>query len=93
MGQPRLPKPGVVLIKIESLVDVFVVEVTPSGAFQLRVIQNEAQAARLFGEDWAQYIMELPPTNWQDYEQGEAIDDDYVPNLDTLIKRTDLVPR
>ncbi|RMD50602.1 hypothetical protein D6827_03700, partial [Candidatus Parcubacteria bacterium] len=55
-----LPKPGVVLVKIQSDAAVYALEENPDNEFSplLRQIPNEEIAKALYGENWADYVID-----------------------------------
>ncbi len=77
LGQPMLPKPGVVLLKLASSPQVYVSEVDPVNEDKVRIrwIPGEAEAISLFGADWADYIVDIPETFFHDLLLGENITD------------------
>jgi hypothetical protein len=87
-----VPKPEVVLVKVNSMRDVFFVQegdVLPV----LRKLESEAVARDLFGEDWAEYVLDISPTMFRSYVVGEVIDEvgDLVDfDLGKLVKRAAL---
>ncbi len=74
LGAPMLPKPGTVLVKIES--DPRTFAVTDAGADGkpiLRYIPSEQEAIRLYGTAWADYVIDLPPTLWNRFAFGADV--------------------
>ncbi|MDG1950265.1 MAG: Ig-like domain-containing protein, partial [bacterium] len=59
-----LPKAGTVLVKIQSIPNVYYLEENPDNAYQpiLRWIPDEETAIELFGEDWALSVVDIEPT-------------------------------
>lgn len=72
-GDPMLPKPGVVTVKIQSVPDVFWIEMNNDGDYELRWISSEEIAIDMMGEAWADYVIDVEPTlmNW--YLEGEDV--------------------
>ncbi len=64
-----IPKPGTVLIKIAPSSAVYVLEANNV----LRWIPNEELAAMLYGPDWTQYVIDIPPTLWGQFTIGADI--------------------
>lgn len=60
LGPQVLPRAGS-LIKIPSVIDVYVVEDSANG-YRLRLIEDEASAAREFGADWASRVLDVDVT-------------------------------
>lgn len=91
LGPPLLPKSGTVLLKVQSVPKVFAVEGTPE-APTLRWITSESLARELYGSDWADYVIDIPPTMWShlafgdDVENSDAIHVD----LDSMLCREEL---
>lgn len=74
LGAPMLPKPGTVLVKIESDPRTFAVtEPGTDGKPVLRYIPSEQEAIRLYGAAWADYVIDLPPTLWNRFAFGPDI--------------------
>ncbi len=92
LGAPMLPKPGVVLIKITSDVDVYAVEVDPSNSNKAlkRLIATEELAASLYGSNWADYVIDVDVTLFGRFTLGTPIDDGYDPDLSIMKKRVNL---
>lgn len=59
-----LPKAGTVLVKIQSVPNVYYLEENPDDPYQpiLRWIPDEDTAIALFGEDWSQSVIDIEPT-------------------------------
>jgi hypothetical protein len=95
LGSPILPQAGVVLVKIQSDPRVYVLE-SSEDPYQpiLRWIQDEATAIALYGEDWADYIIDISPTLFHRFQtDGEVIDQlsDYDVDSRVIKKREELV--
>lgn len=74
LGAPMLPKPATVLVKIESDARTFAVtDAGLDGKPVLRYIPSEAEAIRLYGTAWADYVIDLPPTLWNRFAFGTDI--------------------
>jgi len=92
LGSPLLPKPGVVLVKIQSDNHVYAIEENPANAFKpiLRWIASETSAVSLYGSDWADYVIDLPPTLFGKFAQGSELPDSTTINKSIMKKRVDL---
>ncbi|MBI1908301.1 hypothetical protein HYS28_02705 [Candidatus Uhrbacteria bacterium] len=73
LGAPMLPKSGTVLVKEAISPDVYLVTGDVESPV-IRHITSERIAAEMFGEDWADYVIDVPPTVLVRYARGEAID-------------------
>ena len=73
LGSPMLPKPGVVLVKIVSDPNVYLVDADANGTFLLRHIVSESVATEMFGASWADDVIDLEPTLFAHYERGEDV--------------------
>lgn len=60
LGPQVLPRVGS-LVKIPSVIDVYIVEESAAG-YRLRLIEDEAAATREFGADWALRVMDIDVT-------------------------------
>lgn len=67
LGLPVLPKPGVVLTKIQSDSKVYAIDF----GNVLRWVPNEATALTLYGAVWADYIIDLEPTIFVRFTIGD----------------------
>lgn len=72
LGAPLPPKPGTLLVKIQSIPKVYAVEGTMDAPV-LRWIPTEALAATRYGNDWATHVMDIPPTDWARYSVGDDL--------------------
>lgn len=68
-------RPGTKLVKITTDPSVYAVE--PNGV--LRKIQSEAQAASLYGTDWAKRVVDVPDAFFVNYTIGSALASGSVP--------------
>jgi len=77
LGEPMLPKSGVVLVKIQSDPKVYTVETFEGDISRilLRWIPSEETAISLYGSDWADYVIDLPPTIFTRFETGDQMSD------------------
>ncbi len=72
LGAPMLPKPGVVLVKIPSVPHVYVVETSEDAdRAVIRHIPDEETAIGLFGDDWADYVIDVDLTLFSRFDLGE----------------------
>ncbi len=71
-----LPKPGVVLVKIQSDPKTYAVTSNPDDAFKpiLRWVASEAVAKELYGAAWASYVIDVPPTLFPRFSFGASIE-------------------
>jgi len=73
-GDPMLPKPGVVTVKVQSVPNVYWVETNLDGEFELRWITTEEVAIGMMGEAWADYVIDVEPTLFGWYETGDDLE-------------------
>ncbi|MFH1712197.1 MAG: S8 family peptidase [Patescibacteria group bacterium] len=75
IGGTILPKPGVVLVKIQSDPRVYATEVNENDPYSpiLRAIETEEIARQMYGARWADYVIDVEPTFFSRYTQGEPI--------------------
>ena len=88
-----LPKAGVVLVKIQSIADVFYLDAGSDDLVPaLRLISDENMAISLFGSYWADYVIDIEPTFFTKFETGTAIEADESLSSDVgdMKKRQDL---
>lgn len=83
-----LPKPGVVLMKITSDPSVYAIEENPDDESRplRRKISSEEVAIEMYGEDWADYVIDVDPTFIGRFERGDAIEE--AEDVDTSIMKT-----
>ncbi len=90
LGQPMLPNPGVVLIKIQSDPKVYAID---TNGTTIRWIQTEEIATTLYGEDWNQYIIDIEATFFPRFTRGDDVEE--ASQIDTegkeMKKREELV--
>ncbi len=70
IGTPMLPKAGTVLVKVQSVNSVYVLEAGNT----LRWITSEDLAEELFGDDWADYVIDVPVTAWAHFNHGDDVE-------------------
>lgn len=88
-GPIMLPNAEVVLVKIVSVPNVYAV--FEEGEFTgLRLLQTEAIAAEMYGANWADYVIDLPPTFWARFLIGEVIHRPEPVDTEHLKRRDDL---
>lgn len=73
LGHAMLPKPGVVLVKIVDGASVYAIGTDDSGNAILHLIPSEAVAIAVFGEDWADYVIDLEPTIFAHFGSGDPV--------------------
>lgn len=87
------PNPGKVLVKIQSTPEVYALSAgdEPYEVY-LHEIPDEDTAMALYGEDWADYVIDLPPTMFIHFMDGEDADNDFEPIYDVadMLKREEL---
>ncbi len=69
IGAPMMPKAGSVLIKVQSVSKVYVL----GADNELRWITSEDVAKELFGNAWADYVIDVPATAWTRFTVGADI--------------------
>lgn len=69
IGEPMMPKAGSVLIKVQSVNKVYVL----GAENELRWITSEDVAKELFGNAWADYVIDVPATAWARFTVGADI--------------------
>jgi hypothetical protein len=74
MGSLMLPKAGTVLVKIESMNQVYALDTAANGSTMLRLIPNEMTAEYVFGAHWADYVIDIAPTFFTKFGMGDEID-------------------
>lgn len=70
LGANMLPNPGVVLVKVQSDPKTYAVD----EGYELRWITSEAVAIDLYGEDWADYIIDVEATFISGFSSGNDVD-------------------
>ncbi|MFA6590846.1 MAG: hypothetical protein WCT21_01270, partial [Patescibacteria group bacterium] len=86
LGSPMLPKSGVVLVKTQVSPRVYAV-----GDEQLlHAIPDEDTAAHLYGSNWADYVIDIPPTLMEEFTMGEPMTGDEIIDRSILRRRVDL---
>jgi len=95
LGAPVLYKPGVVLVKIQSDARVFAIEVDADGNAKdvLRWVSTEDVARDIYGDAWAEYIIDIQPTEFARYSVGEKIEADYSVDTASMLKRSKIDSR
>jgi subtilisin family serine protease len=74
LGSLLPPKPGVVLVKLQSASAVYAVEEGGTRyAPVLRELSSERVAVSMFGSDWARYVIDIEPTLYTHYMLGEPM--------------------
>jgi hypothetical protein len=75
-------RPGTRLVKVTTVPNVYAV----GAKGLLRLIDSEAQAILLFGNDWADRVDDVPDVFWLNYHVGDPLLGSTLPN-DTLVKQ------
>ena len=86
LGDVMLPQPGVTLVKIQSDPKVYAIDVDSDGNYLLRWIPTEEIAITLYGESWADYVIDLDSTVFSKFETGEDMSES--DDVDTSIMKT-----
>lgn len=74
LGEVLPPKPGVVLVKVQSDPRTYLAEEGDSLYRPvLREIASEEVAEGMFGTDWGDYVIDVEPTLFSHYASGEAV--------------------
>lgn len=89
LGNPMMPNPETVLVKVLSLSDVSL-PVMVDFANIRRKVPSEAVASSLFGELWADYVIDLPVGVHRWYAEGDDLGEDDFVDRDRLRKRIEL---
>ena len=75
LGSPMLPKAETVLVKIQSDARVFALGASDEDEGDLlRWIPSEDVAIELYGDDWSDYVIDLPPTLFPRFGEGQDMD-------------------
>lgn len=69
LGDPRLPKPGTVLVKVPSSERVYAI----GASGELHWLTSQSVAASFYGEHWADYVIDIPETGWLAFTMGSDI--------------------
>ncbi len=88
-----LPKAGVVLVKIQSVADVYYLDAGGEDLVpELRLISDEDMAIDLFGSYWADYVIDIEVTFFTKFATGTAIEsgESLRTDVDDMQKRVDL---
>ena len=95
LGSPMPPKPGTVLIKIESVPRVYAVEENPADRYRPLItwITSEDEAKRLYGPAWSEYIIDIPPTSFSHFVSSSDAPNESTIDSSLLLKRTELHER
>lgn len=86
LGSPMPPKPGVVLVKVQTSPKVS--SVADEGV--IHHIPNEDMAASLFGSSWADYVIDIPSTLMNELNEGTPMTGDEVIDRSILRRRIEL---
>lgn len=87
-----LPKAGVVLVKIQSDSRVYALAQNADDEFSpfLRLIPDEQTAITLYGSDWADYVIDIEPTFFAKFSQGDIMASSESVNTTIMKKRVNL---
>lgn len=88
IGTPMLPKAGTVLVKVQSVNNVYAL----GEDGELRWITSESVAQSLYGSNWADYVIDVPVTAWGHFTIGTSIDstNDITVDMDSMQTRNEL---
>lgn len=86
LGEPLLPKSGVVLVKLVSDPSVYAIEQSA-----LRLISSEQIAIDTYGSDWADYVIDLTPTLFEHFTSGIFVVDGESVDKSIMKKRSEIV--
>jgi hypothetical protein len=86
IGQPMLPAPGVVLVKIQSTPETYAVSTDSI----LRWVPDEQTATTLYGQFWSDYIIDLEPTVFSKFTVGDNMAATDADDLSTMKTREEL---
>lgn len=75
LGPPMLPKPGSVLIKWRADEKVYAVDRHPTDSDRAlkRLIPSESLASSLIGDDWADFVIDVPEPLFKRFDDGPQI--------------------
>lgn len=75
LEEPMLPKPGSVLVKIQSDPKVYLIEsnVQDPSKYLLRWVTTEEIAQGMYGTNWSSYVLDLAPTVFGRYAMGNSV--------------------
>ncbi|MBT4856890.1 hypothetical protein HON52_01750 [Candidatus Uhrbacteria bacterium] len=87
-----LPKAGTVLVKIQSDPKVYALGAGSTYSPDLQWVSDEDVAIDLFGDDWADYVIDIEPTFFNKFGVGDDIEsaEDFDADIDDMKKRVDL---
>ncbi len=71
LGDNMLPNPGVVLVKVQSDAKTYAV----TSDSQLGWIESEDDAIEIYGEDWADYVIDIESVFFGQFTIGDDVDD------------------
>lgn len=76
LGQLMLPKAEVVLVKIQSIATVYALGENADDPYAplLREIETEELAIDLYGDDWADYVIDVQSTFFSKFGSGDPMD-------------------
>lgn len=91
LGGIVLPKAGVVLVKIQSDPRVYALENTSDPYTPaLREIPSEEMAIALYGEAWADYVIDIEPTYFARFSTGREMTEDATIDMSIMKTRAEL---
>jgi hypothetical protein len=95
LGSPINHRPHSVIVSVQSTEGVYVVEEGGSVTDPIfRKIRDDDLVERIYGENWREYVVILPPTFKSKMWFGDMISNpDYTVDKTLLIKRSDIIER
>ncbi len=88
LTSPLLYKPGVVLVKLADQPSIYAIEEGAPSA--LRLIATEEIAESVYGEDWADYVIDIPSILFPYFGTGTPVISGETMDTTRMKKRTDL---
>lgn len=94
IGSPMLPRANTVLIKIQSVNNVYALG-EDNGSAVLRWISTEELAVALYGSSWSNYVIDVPVTAWSHFVMGEDVESssDLSVDMGEMLERAELNAR
>lgn len=91
LGEPMLVKPEIILVKLASDPRVYAVAESADGETVLRLISGEELAASLYGDYWADYVIDIPDAFWPRYLLGDDMTGSESVDIDAMKTRIDVL--
>jgi hypothetical protein len=93
LGTPMLPRSQSVLVKLQSDPRVYAIEESGSGETALRWVPSEEVAHSLYGDGWAEYVLDLPVFLFPRFVQGDEMSVMEVVDVEEMKERSKLNAR